>query len=698
MGPWPGWGRAGCDSGVGQEQTQTNVSVDLTGPDFPSKDGFAELGERMSDFLTHECGIALVRLLRPPEYYREKYGTALWGFQKLFLLMEKQHNRGQDGIGIGCAKLHMPLGQPYMFRARAGGVDSLGSLFRSQLAEFERLVDRGQLQRNDGESVKRHFDFGGECLMGHLRYGTSGEFSTASLHPYLRRSNWPTKSLMVLGNFNMTNTGELNQMLVERGQHPVFGTDTQTVLEEIGYHLDELHTDIYRMERDRGVPGERIPAVISERLDVGEVIRRSAERWDGGYAIAGMIGNGDCFVMRDPHGIRPCSYFINDEVIAFASERVPLMTVFDAAREDVHDLEPGTVVFVKSDGRMHCDRFSPQVEPRPCSFERIYFSRGNDPDIYQDRKRLGAALVPQITDSIGVDFDRAVFSFIPNTAEVAYYGMMDELRRHRRRQVRDEILAASRNGTLDEATLDDLIMRNWPRGEKIAHKDIKLRTFISQESQRTALASHVYDITYGEVGPEDVLVCLDDSIVRGTTLKQSILKILARTNPRSIIIASTAPQIRYPDCYGIDMAEIGKFIAFEAAITLLRERGHQTLIDQVYRECLIEIQKPAPQQVNRVKSIYAMFTEEDISLKISQFVYPNGSTLGGGAYIPSTWRGEVKVIFQTVTNLHEALGSEAGDWYFTGDYPTPGGTAICNRAFIHFYEKKTGRPYDLPGL
>jgi amidophosphoribosyltransferase len=347
---------------------------------------------------------------------------------------------------------------------------------------------------------------------------------------------------------------------------------------------------------------------------------------------------------------------------------------------------------------MHCDRFSPQVEPRPCSFERIYFSRGNDPDIYQDRKRLGAAMVPQITDSIGVDFDRAVFSFIPNTAEVAYYGMMDELRRHRRRQVRDEILVASRNGTLDEATLDDLIMRNWPRGEKIAHKDIKLRTFISQESQRTALASHVYDITYGEVGPEDVLVCLDDSIVRGTTLKQSILKILARTNPRSIIIASTAPQIRYPDCYGIDMAEIGKFIAFEAAITLLRERGHQTLIDQVYRECLVEIQKPAPQQVNRVKSIYAMFTEEDISLKISQFVYPNGSTLGGGAYIPSPWRGEVKVIFQTVTNLHEALGPEAGDWYFTGDYPTPGGTAICNRAFIHFYEKKTGRPYDLPGL
>jgi len=411
-----------------------------------------------------------------------------------------------------------------------------------------------------------------------------------------------------------------------------------------------------------------------------------------------MIGDGDCFVMRDPRGLRPCSYLINDEVIAFASERVPLMTVFDAAREDVHELEPGTVVFVKSDGRMHCDRFAPVVEAKPCSFERIYFSRGNDPDIYQDRKRLGAALVPQIVEAIGDDFDRSVYSFIPNTAEVAYHGMMDELRRFRRRQVRDEILAASRNGTLDETKLDELIMRNWPRGEKIAHKDIKLRTFITQEAQRTTLASHVYDITYGEAGPEDALVCIDDSIVRGTTLKQSILKILARTNPRCIVIASTAPQIRYPDCYGIDMAEIGKFIAFEAAITLLRERGQQTIIDHVYRDCLVEIQKPAAQQVNRVKAIYAPFSDNDISLKISQFVYPNGSFPGASSRPSDTWRGEVKVIFQSVTNLHAALGPEAGDWYFTGNYPTPGGTAICNRAFIHFYEKKTGRPYDLPGL
>lgn len=646
----------------------------------------------MSDFLTHECGIALVRLRHPLKYYLEKYGTCLWGFQKLFLLMEKQHNRGQDGVGIGCTKLNMPLGQPYMFRARSDRVDSLASLFRNQMAEFDRLISRKIIDLEDPESVKRHFDFGGECLMGHLRYGTSGAFGTASLHPYLRRSNWPTKSLMVLGNFNMTNTAELNQVLIQRGQHPVFGTDTQTVLEEIGYHLDEAHTDIYRRERDKGTPGEKIPAIISEELNVGEIIRRSAELWDGGYAIAGMIGNGDCFVMRDPNGIRPCSYYIDEEVIAFASERVPLLTVFNAKPEDVHELTPGTVTFIKNDGRMFCDRFAEERPHRPCSFERIYFSRGNDPGIYQDRKRLGAVLVPQIVAAIGDDFEHSVFSFIPNTAEVAYHGLMEELRVHRRRQVRDSILAAARAGTLDENVLDDLIMRNWPRSEKIAHKDIKLRTFISQENQRSALVSHVYDITYGEVKPDDALVCLDDSIVRGTTLKKSILKILARTNPRLIVIASTAPQIRYPDCYGIDMAEIGKFIAFEAAIALLKERGQQSLIDEVYQQCLVEIQKPTGQQVNLVKSIYAPFTDDEISAKISEFIYPSGNDL------PPGWKGEVKVIFQTVENLHAALGPDAGDWYFTGDYPTPGGNAVCNRAFIHYYEKRSGRPYDLPRL
>ncbi|MGI8602701.1 MAG: amidophosphoribosyltransferase [Verrucomicrobiales bacterium] len=643
----------------------------------------------MSDPLNHECGLALVRLRQPLDYFLRKYGTGLWGFQKLFLLMEKQHNRGQDGVGIGCTKLHMPIGQPYMHRARSQEIDSLGRVFRKQLVEFEKLCARGIIDRADGESVKRHFDFGGECLMGHLRYGTSGEFGVTSLHPYLRRSNWPTKTLMVLGNFNMANAAELNQILISRGQHPIFDTDTQTVLEEIGYHLDEEHTDIYRAERDKAMPGERIPAIISERLDVGAIIRRAAEHWDGGYAIAGMIGNGDCFVMRDPHGIRPCHYYMNDEVIAFASERVPLMTVFGAAQEDVHELARGTVLFVKADGRIHCEQFASQRPATPCSFERIYFSRGNDPAIYRERKALGAHLVPQIIEAIGDDFDRSVVSFIPNTAEVAYQGLMDELRRHRRRQVRDAILDASRHGRLDEALLDQLIMRNWPRGEKIAHKDIKLRTFISQEAQRESLANHVYDVTYGEVRPEDVLVCIDDSIVRGTTLKQSILKILARTGPKAIVIVSTAPQIRYPDCYGIDMAQIGKFIAFEAAIALLKESGRQRFIDEVFQLCLAEVEKPSSEQRNCVKDIYAPFTHEEIAAKISQFVYPNGTP---------GWHGEVRVIFQTVENLHRALGSEAGDWYFTGNYPTPAGVAVCNRAFIHWYEKKTGRPYDLPGL
>jgi amidophosphoribosyltransferase len=643
----------------------------------------------MSDTLNHECGLALVRLLKPLDYYREKYGTCLWGFQKLMLLMEKQHNRGQDGSGIGCTKLHMPLGQPYMFRARSGESDSLPRLFREQVAHFTDLEARGRIDSNDGESVKRHFDFGGECLMGHLRYGTSGDMSTLSLHPYLRRSNWPTKTLMVLGNFNMTNTAALNAILTQRGQHPVFGTDTQTVLEEIGYHLDEEHTDIYRAERDAGTPGDLIPERISEKLDVAAIIKRSAEHWDGGYAIAGMIGNGDCFVMRDPHGIRPAWYYIDDEVIAFASERVPLMTVFGCSVEAVHELTPGTVTFVKNDGRIHCDRFAEPRTTHPCSFERIYFSRGNDPHIYQQRKALGAQLIPQIVQTVGDDFDHAVFSFVPNTAEVAYYGMMDELRRHRRRQVRDEIILAQTEGRLNADLVDQLIMRNWPRGEKIAHKDIKLRTFISQESQRQHLASHVYDITYGEVKPDDVLVVIDDSIVRGTTLKRSILKILAKTNPRSIVIASTAPQIRYPDCYGIDMAEIGKFIAFDAAITLLRERGLGSLIDQVYRDCLAEAHKPHTEQVNQLKKIYEPFTDQDISQKVSEFVYP---TDAGG------WKGDVHVIYQSVPNLHLALGGHAGDWYFTGDYPTPGGVAVANRAFIHWFEKKTGRPYDLPGL
>ncbi|MGE9271448.1 MAG: amidophosphoribosyltransferase, partial [Verrucomicrobiales bacterium] len=478
----------------------------------------------MSDDLKHECGIAAVRLRKPLEYYYDRYGTALWGFNKLFLLMEKQHNRGQDGIGIGCNKLGMPLGNPYVFRRRSSDRDALSSIFRKEIKSFHKMARKGRLDPKSPASIKENFDFGGEVLIGHLRYGTSGDFDDGSCHPYLRRSNWPTRTLMVMGNFNMTNTGELNRVLIERGQHPVFGTDTQTVLEEIGFHLDEAHTDIYRQLRDSGVSGTTIPDLISERLDIQSIVRESAASWDGGYAICGVVGNGDMFVMRDPHGIRPCHMLVTEDVIAFASERVPLMTVFEADADDVVALEPGGMLTVKSDGSIHDGRFSESCDYTPCSFERIYFSRGNDPDIYRERKAMGAALVPQVVEAIDGKTENAVFSFIPNTAETAWYGLMDGLRMHRREGVRDQLLKSLAEGTLDEAQVDELIMRNWPRGEKIAHKDIKMRTFIAQEKGRDQLVSHVYDITYGMVEPGDALVALDDSIVRGTTLKKSILK------------------------------------------------------------------------------------------------------------------------------------------------------------------------------
>ena len=640
----------------------------------------------MSDSIKHECGIAVVRLRKPLAYYKEKYGTTLWGLNKLFLLMEKQHNRGQDGIGIGCVKLDMPLGQPYIFRRRDAARDSMASVFRSELKSFNKKARKGLLDPEDPDSVKKNFDFGGEVLIGHLRYGTSGEFDSGSCHPYLRRSNWPTRTLMVMGNFNMTNTGALNKNLIDRGQHPVFGTDTQTVLEEIGFHMDEHHTDLYRKLRDQGVDGADIPAMISDQIDLPSIIKESAEPWDGGYAISGAVGNGDMFVMRDPRGIRPCHVYQDDEVIAFASERVPLMTVFEAKKDEVKEMEPGTVTIVRRDGSQSTQRFEDEKPFSPCSFERIYFSRGNDPDIYRERKAMGAALVDQVYKSINENFDKAVVSFIPNTAETAYFGFLDGLRQLRRNQVREEIMKASEQGSLTEETLDDLILRNWPRGEKLVHKDIKMRTFISQEKGRAQLVSHVYDITYDLVKEDDALVVLDDSIVRGTTLKESILKILARTNPYKIVVCSTAPQIRYPDCYGIDMSQLGKFIAFQATINLLKRSGQSKLIDETYNLCVAELAKPPEQRVNRVKRIYENFTDEEISAEISQMVYPEDIA----------WKGEVDVIFQTIDNLHSCIDGPCGDWYFTGDYPTPGGYATVNLAFINWFEGSDGRSYDLP--
>jgi amidophosphoribosyltransferase len=639
----------------------------------------------MSDFLKHECGIAAVRLRKPLAYYYDRYGTCLWGINKLFLLMEKQHNRGQDGTGIGCVKLDMPLGKPYVHRRRGIEADALAEIFRKEVKSFYKMDRKGLLDKNNPDSVKNNFDFGGEILMGHLRYGTSGEFDEGSCHPYLRRSNWPTRTLMVMGNFNMTNAMELNKTLIERGQHPVFGTDTQTVLEEIGYHLDEEHTNLYHKLRDQGMPGAEIPEHISAALDIPSIIAQSAEPWDGGYAICGAVGNGDMFVMRDPRGIRPCHMLITDEVIAFASERVPLMTVFEAEADQVKALDPGSVITIKADGSITDVQFHSPQKFTPCSFEKIYFSRGNDPQIYRERKAMGSALVDQVVKSINESFDKTVFSFIPNTAETAYHGMMDGLRLYRRQQVRMQILECSENGTLTPDKVDELILRNWPRGEKIAHKDIKMRTFITQEKGRDQLVSHVYDITYGAVKPGDNLVVIDDSIVRGTTLKKSILKILARTHPSKIVICSTAPQIRYPDCYGIDMSELGKFIAFNAAVALHRRAGRQHLLDRIYDECKEELKKPENERRNRVQGVYEAFTADEISAEISRMVYPEDID----------WHGEVEVIYQTIENLRASIKGPCGDWYFTGDYPTPGGYAMVNQAYIRWHEGVGGRSYDL---
>jgi amidophosphoribosyltransferase len=636
----------------------------------------------MSDPVKHECGIAMVRLLQPLSHYQEKYESPLWGFTKLFLLMEKQHNRGQDGAGVACVKLDAPAGEPFMFRERCVKANPLDKIFRQLLHQYHELVAAGTVHPEFAETVKRHFDFGGELLMGHLRYGTSGGYSVSSCHPFFRRSPWPTRNLALCGNFNMTNTAALNRSLTAIGQHPIFATDTQALLELIGYYLDEEHEDIYRFLRTRELPGDEISRRISEDLDLGRVLTRSAKNWDGGYTLCGMIGNGDAFVARDPSGIRPCWYFQNDEVIAFASERAPLMTVFDQSADQVREVEPGQVIVIKKDGRVSATTFREALPRTSCSFERIYFSRGNDVEIYRERKALGAKLADQVLQAVGHDWAHSIFSFIPNTAETAYYGLLSELRERRRLEVKAEILRSAQAGELTEAKLDDLILRNWPRGEKVVSKDIKLRTFIGQENLRNQLASHVYDVTYGVVDPGvDQLVCVDDSIVRGTTLRRSILRILARLEPRKIVIVSTAPQIRYPDCYGIDMSELGKFIAFEAAVSLLKERGQAELLDEVYRLCREEVAREGV--INHVRKIYDGFTPEEISGRIAQLVRPR--TPG--------WDGEMQILFQSIENLHAAVPEHTGDWYFTGKYPTPGGYRVVNQAYVNYFEQSSGRSY-----
>ena len=637
----------------------------------------------MSDRIPHECGIAMVRLLKPLSYYQEKYGTPLWGFYKLFLLMEKQHNRGQDGAGVACVKLDTAAGDPFMFRERCVKSNPLDRIFKLLLKSYQDKVGQGIIHPEFADTVKRHFDFGGELLMGHLRYGTSGGYNLSSCHPFFRRSPWPTRNLALCGNFNMTNTAELNESLIAIGQHPIFATDTQALLEKIGFYLDEEHEDIFRFLRTRGLSGAEMSRRISEDLDLARVITRSAQKWDGGYALCGLIGNGDAFVARDPAGIRPAHYFQNDEVVAFASERAPLCTVFDLAVEQVQEVEPGHIVVLKKRGTLVSSPFTAPLPRAACSFERIYFSRGNDRDIYQERKKLGACLADQVLQAVGHDWANSVFSFVPNTAEVAYYGLMSALRVRRRHEVKEAVLSAAREGRLTESLLDELILRNWPHGEKVVGKDVKIRTFIGQENFRNHLASHAYDITYGTVLPKDNLVIVDDSIVRGTTLRRSILRILTRLNPKKIVIVSTAPQIRYPDCYGIDMSELGKFVAFEAAVALLKERGQAELLQEVYQLCQEAVARSGSLDVNHVRRIYDPFTPDEISKKITELVRPRNID----------WQGPVEIIFQTIENLHLAVPHHPGDWYFTGKYPTPGGYRVVNQAYLNYYESSEGRSY-----
>lgn len=637
----------------------------------------------MSDPLHHECGVAAIRLLKPLSYFAEKYGSPDWAFNKLFLLMEKQHNRGQDGAGIGCIKLDMPIGEPYIFRQRDATPSALASIFRGHQRNLRHMRERKEIDGFNPEDYKSKFNFGGELLMGHLRYGTSGLFDEGSCHPYLRRTNWLTRTLMVLGNFNMTNAPELNKRLIDRGQHPVFGTDTQTVLEEIGYYLDEAHNDIYRKLRG-SMEGCDITKKIAEQIDLYDIIGKASKAWDGGFCIMGGVGNGDFFCLRDPHGIRPCHYVLTDEYIAIASERVPLMSVMEVNQDDVHELPPANMISVKKDGTVAIKEYTTPLEPAPCSFEAIYFSRGNDPEVYRVRKALGAALTEQVVNSLDGNFSKAAISYIPNTSEVSYYGLLEGLRAFRRERVTSSMLDAFRKGKLDEELIEELIMRRWPRAEKIVHKDIKLRTFITKESDRSQLVSQVYDLTYGAVDEDEVLVAIDDSIVRGTTLKTSLIHLLGRAKPSKIVIASSAPQIRYPDCYGIDMSELGKFVAFEAAIALLQEKGMYDYIYSVYEECKRQLERPVGERINPVKQIYTPFSCDEITNKIAELITPENASC------------KIQLIYQSIEGLHEAIAGPCGDWYFSGNYPTPGGYTTVNIAFINWYEGRDGRAYSLP--
>ncbi|HRJ34532.1 MAG TPA: amidophosphoribosyltransferase [Flavobacteriales bacterium] len=633
----------------------------------------------MSDNIKHECGIAVLRLLQPLEYYVDKYGTAFYGLNKMYLLMEKQHNRGQDGAGLANIKFDMQPGQRYISRKRSINTNAIQEIFSDVYGKINNGTAKDPSLLKDIPYLKENFPFMGELFLGHLRYGTYGKNSIESCHPFLRQNNWTTRNLVVAGNFNLTNVDELFDHLTELGQHPKEMSDTVTVMEKIGHFLDVENERLFKIYKALGYNNRQISGMIAANMDIQSILAQSAEKWDGGYAMAGLIGHGDAFVLRDPNGIRPAFYYHDNEICVVASERPVIQTAFNLPVDAIQEITPGHALVIRKNGQIGEFKITEPGEKRSCSFERIYFSRGSDQDIYRERIQLGRNVVPQILETIQYDLDNTVFSYIPNTAETAFYGMIKGVEDYLNGKKKELILALGQNP--DEKKLEEILAMR-PRVEKLAVKDAKLRTFITNDDARDDMVAHVYDITHGTVKKNiDNLVVIDDSIVRGTTLRKSIIKMLDRLSPKRVIIVSSAPQIRFPDCYGIDMAIMGDFIAFQAAVELLRERNQSGLLDEVYLMAKEQLRMPREQARNVVQKVYDAVSMEDISDKVGQLV------------TPPDCKAEVKVIFQTIDSLHKACPNHSGDWYFSGNYPTPGGRRVANRAFVNFMEGKKVRAY-----
>jgi amidophosphoribosyltransferase len=632
----------------------------------------------MSDAIQHECGIALLRLKKPLEFYKEKYGTAFYGVQKMYLLMEKQHNRGQDGAGLASIKLDVNPGERYISRIRSNDPQPIKDIFAQINDRISRELEDHPEYQNSVALQKQKIPYLGELFLGHVRYGTFGKNSIESVHPFLRQNNWMHRNLIIAGNFNMTNVKELFQNLIDLGQHPKQMADTVTVMEKIGHFLDDEVTELYKQCKQEGYSKQEASPIIGERLNIQRILERASRNFDGGYAMAGLLGHGDSFVLRDPAGIRPAYFYEDDEIVVVASERPVIQTVFNVAFEKVQELEPGSAIIIKKNGNVSIEEVRTPLIKKACSFERIYFSRGSDAEIYKERKELGRLIFPSVLKAIDNDTDNTVFSFIPNTAETSFYGMSEAAQDFLNQRKAKAIIA--QKDTLTEDSLKELLSVKI-RTEKIAIKDAKLRTFITEDSSRDDLVAHVYDVTYGVVKPTDNLVIIDDSIVRGTTLKQSIIKMMDRLHPKKIVVVSSAPQIRYPDCYGIDMAKLEGLVAFRAALALLKERNLYHIFEEVYQKSKAQENFTDADVVNYVKEIYAPFTDQEISDKIAEMLTPENTN------------AKVKIIYQTVADLHKACPKNLGDWYFTGDYPTDGGNRVVNRAFMNFYEGKDARAY-----